>query len=545
MLKTLIDINLTKLKLKLFTPLFIFLFISVSSGQQYSFLDSLDQEILKRDYYTSLKFDRIKKLKKSIEKHNLSNDQLKLYNTYTELFEEYCSFKYDTAYFYLDKAKQSAFNSSSDSLLSGARISEGFVLLSSGLFKEALDSLKIIDTTDLSPVDRSRFHSVLARTYFDLADYNKDPRFTLSYIRKGNQHLEKSIKLVDTESNEYWANESLKRMKQQDWKGAEFAFTYWLNNFDLSPKYYGIATSSLGYIYSEQGLNEKAIRYLAMAAISDIKNATRETVALRNLANELFKIDQVERANRYIHLAMEDAMTYNARHRKMEISAILPIIEEAQLFNIKEKNDFLESIIFLLAVLGVIIVIFIAIIIKQLMARSASRKILAESNERLREMNESLREADAIKQEYIKYFLNATSDFIKKIDSIQKSSLKKIIARKPEEVITILNRYSVKKEREQLFHRFDEVFLTLFPSFKADFMNLFPTDNDFNHRNGELLNTEQRIFALYRLGIQDSHQLADFMDLSVSTIYTYKTRIKGKSKYKENFEEKIMEIRSI
>ena len=74
---------------------------------------------------------------------------------------------------------------------------------------------------------------------------------------------------------------------------------------------------------------------------------------------------------------------------------------------------------------------------------------------------------------------------------------------------------------------------------------LFPPDYRSILKKGELLNTELRIFALYRLGIQDSAQVADFLELSVSTIYTYKTRIKSKSDYRDSFEEKIMDIKTI
>ena len=52
-----------------------------------------------------------------------------------------------------------------------------------------------------------------------------------------------------------------------------------------------------------------------------------------------------------------------------------------------------------------------------------------------------------------------------------------------------------------------------------------------------------RIFTLIRLGIQDSERIAKFLNYSVHTINTYKTRVKNKS-WVENdlFEQKIMEI---
>ena len=74
---------------------------------------------------------------------------------------------------------------------------------------------------------------------------------------------------------------------------------------------------------------------------------------------------------------------------------------------------------------------------------------------------------------------------------------------------------------------------------------MFASDHKSIIKKGELLNTELRIYALYRLGIQDANQLASFLELSVATIYTYKTRIKSKSEFKDIFEDKIMEIKTI
>ncbi|WP_091141330.1 DUF6377 domain-containing protein [Flavobacterium caeni] len=515
------------------------------SAKERPILGELDRILLKKDIYMRQKYARIKSLNTSEHQFTLSKDDRNLYHTYMALFDEYKSFKYDSAYYYLERAKTKAWDTKDVQLLSRARIKEGFVLLSSGLFKEAIDTLSSIDPKTLTGKLAFEYYSVKARAYYDLADYNKDQRYNIHYVRTGNLYLEKALALIGPNTNEYWATESLKRLKQQDWKGAEFAFSYWINNFKLPPDFYGIATSSLGYIYSERGFKDKAIEYLAMAAIADVKNATKETVALRNLANELFKMGQLDKANHYINLAMDDATFYNARHRKIEISSILPIIEKAQLNKVNEKNDKLEKIVILLAILAAIIVLFLVIIFKQLKERNASRKAMSDSVGQLQTMNRSLSEANAIKEEYLAYSIKATSDLINKIDHMQKSTIQKVIAKKNDEILASLNRYNVKAERENLFHQFDDIFLKLFPSFIADFNNLFPPDHHATIKKGELLNTEMRIFALYRLGIQDSNQIADFLELSVATIYTYKTRIKSKSEFKDTFEEKIMAIKSI
>lgn len=525
--------------------LFLLFTATISAQDINPVLKELDKVLLNKDFYMKQKYNRINEIKKSIHKFTLSRDNKNLYDNYMSLFNEYKSFKYDSAYYYLDQAKLKAIVLKDQQLIDKVKIKEGFVLLSSGLFKEAIDTLCSIKADNLDVKTKYDYYSIKARAYYDLSDYNKDQRYNINYTQKGNLYLENAIDLVKPNTNEYWAAESLKRLKQQDWKGTEHAFSYWVNSFKLPPEYYGIATSSLGYIYSEKGQTQKAIYYLTLAAIADVKNATKETVALRNLANELFKTGQLEKANRYINLAMDDATFYDARHRKIEISSILPIIEKAQLNKVNDKNDILEKIVILLTVLACIIILFLVIIFKQLKERNASRKAMAASYSKLEQMNKSLGEANTIKEEYIAYFIKVTSDFINKIDHIQKSTIQKIISKKTDEVITNLKRYNVKKERENLFHQFDEIFLKLFPSFIADFNALFPPDHRSIVKKGELLNTELRIYALYRLGIQDANQVADFLELSVSTIYTYKTRIKSKSDFKEVFEEKIMAIETI
>lgn len=518
---------------------------SLIAQEKNPYLEELDQVLLKKDVYLKQKYRKIEALKKNISKFTLNQNNEELYNCYISLFDEYKSFKYDSAYYYLEQSKIKAKVLKDPKFLSKSRIKEGFVLLSSGLFKEAIDTLNVIDDSKLDLRNKFEYYNIKARAYYDLADYNRDQRFNIHYVQQGNHFLKKALELIGTNTNEYWAAESLKRLKQQDWRGAEFAFSYWINNYNLPAEYYGIATSSLGYIYSERGYTKKAIQYLALAAIADVKNATKETVALRNLANELFKMGYLDKANEYINIAMDDATFYNARHRKIEISTILPIIEKAQLNNVKDKNDKLEKIIILLTILTVIIFLFLGIIFKQLKEKNKARKIMASSYLQLQEMNVSLSEANAIKEEYITYFIKATSAFINKIDHIQKSTLHKIITKKTDEVIASLKRYNVKEERENLFHQFDEIFLRLFPTFVTEFNKLFPPDHKCVVKKGELLNTELRIFALYRLGIQDSNQMAEFLELSVATIYTYKTRIKSKSDFKDTFEQKIMEIKTI
>lgn len=513
------------------------------SFQNDTILKQLELTINKREHYSKKKHETIGNLKKEIDKHSYIGDNSKLYDNYILLFKEYQSFRYDSAYHYIGEAKSIADKINNPVKLFRAKIKEGFVLMSAGLFKQSIDTLNSVNLEVLPDEYKFEYYSVKGRAYYDWADYTSDNRFSIDYIEKGSDYLKNALLYVNANSSEYWSTESLMRLKSRDWQRAKEAFETWIYNYNLPPKDYAIATSSLAHVYSEMGDSKKSIYYLAVAAITDIENTTKETVALRNLASELFKMGDLKKAYRYIGIAMEDATFYNARHRKVELSSILPIIEKAQIQKTEAQNNTLQSIIIILSILAVLVVVFLFVIFKQLRSIKVSRRILAHSNQKLQKLNDNLQEADSIKQEYITYFLKGSSDFIRKIDQIQKSTYQKIITKRPEEVLVVLKKYSVKKARAHLFQQFDEVFLKLFPSFLDDYYNLFPEKERVHLKTDTSLNNELRIFALYRLGVQDSSQVADFLELSVATVYSYKTRVKNKSDFKENFEQKIMEIK--
>ena len=84
-------------------------------------------------------------------------------------------------------------------------------------------------------------------------------------------------------------------------------------------------------------------------------------------------------------------------------------------------------------------------------------------------------------------------------------------------------------------------FLQLVPNFVEEFNALLV--EPMQPKQGELLNTELRIFALIRLGITDSTKIAQFLRYSVTTIYNYRTRVRNKALgERDEFEAKVMKI---
>ena len=98
-----------------------------------------------------------------------------------------------------------------------------------------------------------------------------------------------------------------------------------------------------------------------------------------------------------------------------------------------------------------------------------------------------------------------------------------------------------RQSKERIFEEFDRTFLSLFPTFVEDFNRLLPEQEQIQ-LVGKSLNATLRIFALIRLGITESEQIARALGYSLNTIYNYRTRMRNKALDPKNFESRIQQI---
>jgi len=170
-----------------------------------------------------------------------------------------------------------------------------------------------------------------------------------------------------------------------------------------------------------------------------------------------------------------------------------------------------------------------------------AREGIEQRNRQLEEANARLAEANAIKVEYIGNSFYINSEFIEKMSQLYKMVDRMIVTRQYEELRRSLKESTINKERDLMYESFDTTFLKIFPTFVNDYNALFPDTEQVFPAHG--LNPEMRIFALIRLGITETERIARFLDYSVHTINTYKTRVKNKSWVEnERFEAEIMQI---
>lgn len=507
-----------------------------------SLLIQLDQCIVQCDNYIKQKEDKIEAIKHILTLPSLTQDQQ--FDTYLRLFEEYKSFKYDSAYVYANKSLDLANEIGNNEFRVLANQSVVFCLMSSGLFKEAFDIMEHIDVAKMSDHIKKEYYNLWARLYYDIADYSNEDPFRNLYIEKGNLYSDSVLQVLSMQSLEWWHAYGLQQMKKENFPRAAQAFTTLINMQGIDEHVYAMTTSSLAYVYQLMGDRENAKVNLVYAAIGDIKSVTKETTAIRNLANLLYETGDINRANRYIRIAMDDANFYNARHRKLEISSILPIIEKDRFEAIEKQRNILVWFVISVTLLFLLLLIATLVIYRQNKKLTSARKTIEERNYQLQETNQQLSEVSNIKDAYLGYSFYINSEYIDKIEDLYKLVNRKIAARQYDDLRSRFKESDLQKERKNMYVSFDDTFLKLFPTFISSYNNLFKPE-DRIIENDKQLTIEMRIFALIRLGISDSDRIARILDYSVNTINTYKTKVKNKSIVaNELFEQNIMEIRS-
>jgi cell division protein FtsB len=531
-----------------------------------SLMNSLLSNMKQAKLYDAEKIKIIKSLETEVSKTGTKNYK-SLLSTYDRIYEEYKIFNYDSAYRYATRLLNVSEQLNDSLHITDAKLKISFILLSSGLYKETFDSLTSLSKTIIPVSKRADYYTLWARYYYDIAAYNNDNYHSVDYDKKGSLFLDTALSYYPPASFELIYYSGLRYFKQGKTDSAFYFFEKIISDPVLTFHQYALTASTLSGIYQQKGNIDKAIDLLIKATIADIKSSTKETVAIFNLAGLLYKKGDLKNASLCIENAIANAEFYGARQRKIQTSSILPLIDGERINSIEAQKALLIKYSIVVTALLILLAMLAYIIFKQVRklkiakqqisgAHTLQQKVnaqleetnkrLEETNHRLEDVNGKLEEANKFKEEYIGYFFNTDSLFYSKLDEIKKTLEQKLVNRRYDEIKFFLNKIDGKKEKEELLLTFDKIFLKLFPNFVSSINELLYQEYAIQLKEGELLNTDLRIFALIRMGISDTEKIAQILEYSVKTIYSYKTKMKNKSIVpNDKFEEKVMEIKSL
>lgn len=181
----------------------------------------------------------------------------------------------------------------------------------------------------------------------------------------------------------------------------------------------------------------------------------------------------------------------------------------------------------------------------------AAREQLHAANESLTALYASVKEdarelarVNDAKEKYIADIFAICSDNVDKLDEFRKKINRMIMAGRFDEVRELTKSPELShSELKELYANFDRIFLQIYPEFIADFNSLLRPEEEIRLKKGELLNTELRIYALVRLGLNDSVKISNFLHCSVQTVYNTRLRIRNKARVpREEFAARVRSL---
>ena len=339
---------------------------------------------------------------------------LERYEAYKKLYEEYAAYQYDSAYSYVSQCISLAEAMGDVALLNEARLNLAHILSTACLMEKAQQTLHQIDTTRLTPSQLLRYRRTQANLYIYQAEYFQGTQYASGYIDK-LIGLRRAITAMDVPRDDvnYQLTVAECEADAQRYDRAIGLLDSLMRHYRSGDRLYSIITSMISFYYSQKGEKDAQMQYLIMSAESDLEGCVRENTSLRTIADRLFDEGDIDRAYRYMRVAVDDANFYGTRLRNIQSSHIVPKILSA--YQTKQDQG-RRNILWLLAAISVVAAMLIVgvIAIYQLLKRyrrlneqkksinEQLRRVnaqLGDTVERLHETNALLREREKLKEE--------------------------------------------------------------------------------------------------------------------------------------------------
>lgn len=501
-------------------------------------LQRIDEAISRVDEYMRVKEQKISTIDNML--HSRGVTPVQQYHIYGELYNEYVAYQFDKAKDMLDNQLRIADEVGAIDLKNDAMIRKVHLLTTAGYYHEADDLFSRIDTTALDVdqmtqwyIARQKFltdyHEYVSSSGFEVKDHDKIPYYQSKIVENlpEGSYISRHIEIISL----IW---------ERKYREASEHNLALIATLDKDSRDYAVQTYWQGHICELQEDAYETIYWWTESALCDIKGAIKDNASLSSLSQKLITPQDADRAFKYIRFSLNDATFYNAKLRKVQLATSFPAIEKA--YNdsrLRQERD-RKAYVLILVVVAVFLAFFCALAIRMyLKDRKTSADIrkknlqlmqytksIEDAEDILRKTNLQLVEANVAKEEYLGLFLSMCSGYLDK--------LKKTITRDQYEA-----------ELKTFYKTFDTSFLQLYPTFVEEFNSLLREEGRIVLKDGELLNTELRIFALIKLGITQSSHIASLLRYSVNTIYNYRAQVKNSVlEDRENFEETVRKIGS-
>ncbi|WP_443933467.1 DUF6377 domain-containing protein [Phocaeicola coprocola] len=518
-------------------------------------LATLDSILVQTGELASQKELKIAQLKKKLS--NAANFEEEFWIN-KMLYDESFVFNADSAMKYVDRNIQIATELKKKDWQDEWLINRSFMFAATGLLKEAGEVLEKVDSTSLSDGLKLSYYYQRSYLYSHLGQYMGDQKQVnnkyYNEFENANKHM---LALVRPKDPLYWwCVASCNELSPED------SLFSALENVVLSSHHNtrldAMNAYGLSNMYKRIGDKEKTMIYLIYSAMADLRVCNRDIASLQELSSLLYDAGDIDRAYAYMNYCLKAALLYPNRVRIINISTELDkIYANYQQRDIRWRNS-LQNYLYVVTFFSIILVLALIGLYRQTKKLRKSRteldsanhslnqhvvelsqmyKQLALANQELQNLNELLRsanqklqESNDVKEEYIGYVFSICSNYISKLDEYRKNINRKLKTGQFEEARQLTDNSSLtQNELKDFYANFDAIFLRVYPDFVADLNSLLRPEEQILLKDASELNTEVRIYALVRLGINDSVKIADFLHYSPQTVYNHRLRMRNKA----------------
>lgn len=323
--------------------------------------------------------------------------------------------------------------------------------------------------------------------------------------------------------------------------------------------WYAKLCSEIGLLSHILQISERdEVEYLTRYVEASLRNVSRVTPLLSYMEQVAVKYGELEYANKFMGTQVRMQQDYPDRIRQ-PLYRIMTQLNDATYSRLEEESDRNFTLLVVSVVMFLIVVVLLGVTIHNLRRRARLQALLKEKNalleehaeklkheqRLLREAYEALRkkgaelqeessrlsEANYLKEEYIGQMFATCSEYLQKIESVKKDVNRKLTARQYDLALqaTKIKSEDDLKEQHELWAKFDDIFLQLFPNFVEQFNTLLRPEERIILRQGEKLNTDLRIYALVRLGINSSVKISKILGLSTQSVYNARQKMRARA----------------
>jgi len=521
--------------------------LSASSSTPYN---KLNQVIENYAIYNHTREKQLRDLKIAA-RYNKNNTET-LLKIYDDEFTGYYAYNYDSAMVYVKRTMQLAQETGNEYYLIKSTLHRALLLASIGFYSDSEECLKSIALRHIPQDLLFNYYYTHYKLYSFWNNYYKNSEFQEKMNQKIIFYLKKAITLVPKNSNMYFYLLGEYYKYKHHIYLAGICCKKVVDRTSQNNKLYGSAAYNLANCYLLEKKYSLYKHYLILAAIGDIKCSVKENVALQDLAMFIFKNekDRLQLAEKYISFSMRDAKFYNSRLRMVEISQKLPAIVSTYQEKLFTRNKYLRTGILLLALLSLALITTFFYIIHQNKLLTISKKEVSKSYEILRSLNKNINfknqkllGVNTKREKLAKVYIDLCAKYIDKLQKFQKLVERKIRANQAKDLLSQISSSKLSEEEANTFlSQFDHAFLSLYPSFVNELNSLLKDDYHIKAKSDLSMTTELRVFALIRLGVKDSAEIAGILFYSPQTIYNYRWGLKCQAKNKDTFEDDVVQL---